>query len=132
MAFSFNSYSYTDIFYSYIDERSLYPFNCTVISSSSLISALCNLPNSPFAVGIQVIVQSINVSEVHKLYVNKSIDLDTPVTVSVEPDGDYQVTIFAIRRGIGILESDVGYTEHVMVHTPAVEPTKPSPMTGLS
>ena len=115
-----------------IDERSLRPFNCTLNSASGIIKAECSHPDSSFAAGIQVIVQSINVSEVHKLYVNKSIDLDTPVTVSVERDGEYQVTIFAIRRGMGILESDVGYTEHVMVHTLVVEPTKPSPMPGLS
>ena len=46
-----------------------------------------------------MIVQSANVSEVHKLYVNQSMDLHTPVT----GDAKYQVSIFAIREGMGIL-----------------------------
>ena len=64
---------------------------------------------------MQVIVQSANASEVHKLYVNQSIDLNTPVTVSVERDGEYQVSIFATREGMGILGSYVQYTTKVTV-----------------
>ena len=99
-------------------------------SSAGLILAECTHPNSSFAAGIQVIVQSTNVSEVHKLYVNQSMDLHTPVTVPVERDGEYQVSIFAIREEMGILGSGVGYTEQVMVHTPAMESTTPSPIPG--
>ena len=71
--------------------------------------AECNYPNSSSAAGIQVIVQSTNVSEVHKLYVNQSMDLHTPVTVPVERDGEYRVSIFAIREGMGILVSNMQY-----------------------
>ena len=92
-----------------IDERSLHPFNCTVYSTSGLIWAECSYPCSSFAAGIQVIVQSTNVSEVHKLYVNQSMDLHTPVTVPVERGGEYRVSIFAIRNGTGILGSTVQY-----------------------
>ena len=95
------------------NERYLKPFNCTLTSSFGLIWALCNQSSSLFAAGIQVIVQSTNVSEVQKLYVNQSNDLHTPVTVSVERDGEYQVFIFAIRKGIGILASTPPY---VMVY----------------
>ena len=91
-------------------------FNCTLTSSSGLIWALCSYPESSFAAGIQVIVQSTNVSEVHKLYVNQSMDLDTPVTVPVERDGEYQVSIFAIREGMGILgPTGQYYSNFVMV-----------------
>ena len=65
--------------------------------------------------GIQVIVQLYNASEVHKLYVNQSMDLHTPVTVPVERDGEYQVSIFAIREGMGILGSTMQYTKIVKV-----------------
>ena len=60
------------------------------------------------------------------------MDLHTPVTVPVERDGEYQVSIFAIREGMGILGSSysVGYTEQVMVHTPAMESTTPSSIPG--
>ena len=101
-------------------------------SSSGLIWALCSNPESSFPAGIQVIVQSTNVNEVHKLYVAQSIDLDIPVTVPVERDGEYQVSIFAIREGMGILGSSYGvwYTEQVMVHTLAMESTTPSSIPG--
>ena len=60
-----------------------------------------------------MIAQSSNSSEVHKLHVNQSMDLQTPVTVEVEESGVYQVAIFAIRKGTGIVGSYVGYTGHV-------------------
>ena len=71
-----------------------------------------------------------DINEVHKLYVAQSMDLHTPVTVPVERDGEYQVSIFAIREGMGILGSGVGYTQQVMVHTPSMESTTPSPIPG--
>ena len=97
------------VYCSAIAQTCLQPFDCTVTSSSGLIWALCSHPDSSFAAGIQVIVQSTNVSEVHKLYVNQSMDLHTPVTVSVERDGEYQVSIYAIREVTGILDSSVHY-----------------------
>ena len=48
-----------------------------------------------------MIAQLSDVREVQKLYVNRSMDL-TPVTITVEGDGEYQVSIFAIREGIKI------------------------------
>ena len=138
MAFSFNSYSYTDIVIlrtrTYIDERSLHSFNCTVNSTSLLIWALCNLPGSSFAAGIQVIVQSTNVSEVHKLYVNQSMDLNTPVAVPVERDGKYHISIFAIREGMGILESTWQYDVMTSVATTVqgVVSTSSQPRSDLS
>ena len=58
-----------------------------------------------------MIIQSANVSEVHKLYVNQSMDLDTPVTVPVERDREYLVFVFAIREGMGILGSREQYVK---------------------
>ena len=65
--------------------------------------------------GLQMIVQSSNVSEAHKLYVNQSRAPQTPVTVQVEREGLYQVTILGMRGGRGILDSRVKYTEQVEV-----------------
>ena len=79
---------------------------------------------------IQVVVVPKDISEVHKLYVAQSMDRHTPVTVPVEGDGEYQVFIFAIREGIGILGTGVGYTQQVTVHTPSMESTTPSPIPG--
>ena len=78
-------------------------------STSGLIWAECSYLCSSFAAGIQVIVQSTNVSEVHKLYTNQSMDLHTPVTVPVERGGEYRVSIFSIRNGTGILGSTAQY-----------------------
>ena len=85
------------------------PFNCTLSFTTGLIWAECSHPCSSFVDGIQVIVQSTDVSEVHKLYINQSMDLHTPVTVPVERDGEYRVSIFAIREGMGILVSTMQY-----------------------
>ena len=82
-------------------------------STSGLIWAECSHPCSSLAAGIQVIVQSTNVSEAHKLYVNQSMDLHTPVTVPVERGGEYHVSIFAIRNGTGILGSTVQYMTRI-------------------
>ena len=101
----------------HIDGNSLYLFNCTLNSTLSRILADCGHPNSSFADGIQVIVLSTNVNEVHKLYVNQSMDLHTPVTVPVERDGEYQVSIFAIKEGMGILGPTGQYNKIIVVGT---------------
>ena len=60
--------------------------------------------------GFQMIVQSANSSEVHKLHVSQSMDFQTPVTVEVK-NGIYQVTIL---ERIGILDSNASHVEYVM------------------
>ena len=77
--------------------------------------AECSHINSALVTGFQMIAQLNYSSEVHKLHVNQSMDLQTPVTVEVEESGVYQVTIFAIREGTGIVGSYVGHTGHVQV-----------------
>ena len=85
--------------------------------------SMCNVESSlqtlqarwPLMPGFQVIAQLTNASELQKLYVNQSMDPYTPVTVEVERDGLYQVTIFPMREGRGILDSRVECTEHVLV-----------------
>ena len=69
----------------------LYSFNdCSITVSSCLILAVCSPMNMN---GFQMIVQSSNSSEVHKLHVNQNVDLQTPVAVEVDEGGVYQVTI---------------------------------------
>ena len=108
-------------FQTVVGETYYQPFNCTLSFTPGLIWAECCHPNSSFADGIQVIVQSTNVSEVHKLYVNQSIDLHTPVTVPVERDGKYRVSIFAIREGMGILVSTMQYMMDTISATSTVQ-----------
>ena len=85
------------------------------MASPGLISAECTFSNDTMATGFQMIAQSSNSSEVHKLHTNQSIDFQTPVTVEVEESGTYQVTIFATREEMGIVGSYVGYTGQVQV-----------------
>ena len=72
-----------------------------------MILAECSPINSASVTGFQMIAQLNDSSEAHKLHINQSMDLQTPVTVEVEEDGMYQVTIFAIREGTGIVALDV-------------------------
>ena len=80
-----------------------------------MILAECSPINSALVTGFQMIAQLNKSSEVHKLHINQSMDLQTPVTVEVEERGKYQVAIFTIREGTGIVDSFVGYTGHVQV-----------------
>ena len=73
---------------------------CNINTTSGAISAECTFP---MATGFQMIAQLSNFSEVHKLHVNQSMDLQTPVTVEVEESGVYLISIFAIVNESGIL-----------------------------
>ena len=85
--------------------------NCLVTTSPGVISAKCTSSS-----GFQMVVQSSDSTKVHKLHINQSTDLQTPVTVEVE-NGIYQVTIFAIREDVGIVDSHVLHEEEVNVGT---------------
>ena len=61
------------------------------------------------ATGFQMIAQLNSSSEVRKLHISQSMDLQTPVTVEVEESGVYQVTIFVIRKETGIVGSYMAY-----------------------
>ena len=85
---------------------------CQITTSPGVITAECTFPSDTMATGFQMIAQFS--SEVHILHISQSMDLETPVTVEVEESGVYQVTIFAIREGTGIVDS---YMEDVTTPT---------------
>ena len=58
--------------------------------------------------------QTNDSDEVHKIYVNQTTDTRTAATIRVEEYGTYQVTIFAIVSGLGILGSRAEHTQLVM------------------
>ena len=80
---------------------------CSTTILFCLILAECSPMNMN---GFQMIVKSGHSSEVHKVHVNQSMDLQTPVTIQVEESGVYQVTIL---RRIGILDSNATHVEYV-------------------
>ena len=83
-------------------------FDCSITVFRGFIFAECSPINSTLVTGFQMIAQLNDSSEVHKLHISQSTDLQTPVTVEVEEDGMYQVAVFAISKGI--VGSYVGYT----------------------
>lgn len=88
---------------------------CDILGFSNAITIECKFLSDSMATGIQVIAQLSDTNEVHKLYINQNMDLQTPVTVPVERAGEYQVSIFFIREGMGILNSTVEYAGKVTV-----------------
>jgi hypothetical protein len=79
------------------------------------------------ATGIQVIAQFRNAG---KVFVNQSTNYRTPVTITLERPGEYQVSIFTIRGEMGILGSSV-HTQQVMVSAAAVTTIAESTKTGV-
>ncbi len=88
--------------------------SCHTNVSTHLIQVDCSYGDST-ATGFQMIVQLSNSSEVHRLYVNKTTDRQTSESVVVEENGLYQVTVFAIRRTRGIVNSAVEFSERLQV-----------------
>lgn len=75
----------------------------------------CTYPSNSTATGFQLIAQPSNSSRVHKLSVTQTRDRQSPATIQVDESGTYQVTIFPIREGTGILYTNVEYTEKVVL-----------------
>ena len=101
--------------------------SCMVTRSSSHnIIVECAYPGDSIATGFQVIAQLLsNSSDVHKLYVSKTTDRQTLVSVLVEENGLYQVTVFAIRGERGIVDSNVEYSAQLIVNLlPVVDTTE--------
>ncbi len=89
---------------------------CKIGTSFHLIWAECSYPSNTMANGFQMLAHLGNNSEVHKLYTSYSKSPYTPAAVRVEESGVYQVTIFPIRQGIGIINSSGEYRELLMVN----------------
>jgi hypothetical protein len=82
----------------------------------------CTYTNDSMVTGFQMIAQLRDVSKVHRLS-NRTTDHQIPASVMVEENGTYQVTVFAIKGGRGILDSIVEYSEKVIVETSVVDTT---------
>ncbi len=76
----------------------------------------CAYSSDSIATGFQTIAQLNNSSEVHRLYASKTTDVQTSASVVVEENGLYQVTIFPIRGGSGIVDSRVEFVGHITVN----------------
>ena len=66
--------------------------------------------SSPLATGFLIVVQLHDSTRGGStLYTNKTTNRQTSASVVMENDGTYQVTVFAISRGRGIINSNVEY-----------------------
>ena len=90
--------------------------SCHIKTSLYLILVECTYPVHTTATGFQVIACAPDYSQTHKLYSSKAESPQRQVAIPVQEDGLYQVTILGIRRGSGILQSDVEYEEVLVVN----------------
>ena len=98
--------------------------SCIITVTFGHLMVKCAYPSNSTATGFQVIAQLSNSSEVHRLYANKTTDRQIQVSVLVEENGLYQVTIFAIRGGRGIVDSSLEYSGQLIVNLmPIVDTT---------
>ena len=91
----------------------IYLENCQLTGSTEYISVQCSYPSNSVATGFQVVAQMSNLTEVHKLYTGKTSE--NSVTVQVGENGEYQVSVFAIRGRMGILNSNIEYRGQISV-----------------
>ena len=75
--------------------------NCQISTDFGIIRTWCASSSGNY----QVIAQLTTASDLQKLYTNESMSPETPVTIPVERDGEYLVSLIAIREGMGILDS---------------------------
>ena len=61
--------------------------------------------------------------EVRKIYANQTTNNQTTTSILVKENGIYHVTIFAISRGIGILNSNIEYSGQLTVYSITQETT---------
>ena len=88
-----------------------------------ILKAECVYPIDSSVTGFQLIAQKISSSNVHKLLTNQTRNRQTLVTLQTEEAGTYEVVIFAVRKGSGILDSGVQFSD-VMTVEEIVEDSK--------
>ena len=91
--------------------------DCDISMTGLTISALCSLFSTSSSTGFMLVVQEKSVNGARRLLVNSTEQGEPqgPVTVQVAVGGAYQATVFPIREGMGILESNVAHREEIVV-----------------
>ena len=88
---------------------------CTITTTLDRIIASCSYPSNTVATGFQLIAHAQ--TEVHKLYTNRTTtNRQAPVSLLLEADQIYQITILAIRSGTGIVNSIAYSAPHQLLH----------------
>ena len=89
--------------------------NCTIYASTLAISTECTYPSNSLATSFLMIVQLDDPDIVHKLYVNQISDLQSLVSVEVEDNRKYLVSIIPVLERTGIIGSNVEYREVIVL-----------------
>ena len=87
--------------------------DCSVTYVDDVISAMCSYSGGSSVTGFQMIVQLNNIDEVYKLHINSTTERLSPgpVTVRVEENRTYQVTILSLMGERGIVDTDIVYSQ---------------------
>ena len=91
--------------------------DCDILISGLVVSVLCSHSPTSSSTGFMLVVQEKSVNGARRLLVNSTeqVEPQGPVTVEVAGGGAYQVTVFPIREGMGVLDSNVAYSEEIAV-----------------
>ena len=89
--------------------------HCNISNSIRLINVVCTYVAKSSATGLLVITQRDHSNEVHKLYINQTTHQQNSVSIEVEMNGVYLVSIIPILEGIGIINSSVEHREMIQV-----------------
>ena len=89
--------------------------NCSINISTLTISIECTYPSNSLATGFLMLVQLGDPDQVYKLYVNQTRDKQRSVTVEVEENGTYLVSVIPVFEKTGIIGSNVEYREEIVL-----------------
>ena len=83
--------------------------------STFTVSTECTYPSNSLATGFLTLVQLGDPDQAHKLYVNQTRDQQSLVSVEVEENGTYLVSIIPVLERTGIIGSNVEYREEIVL-----------------
>ena len=85
--------------------------HCNISGSFHQINVVCTYSANSMATGFLVIMQQNSLNEVHKLYTNQTTHQQNTVSIEVEKNGLYLVSVIPILEGTGITNSRVEYKD---------------------
>ena len=92
--------------------------NCDIFTNKNgtSISAMCTYFDGSLATGFQMIAQINELGKLHhRLLIRQSSNRLAPVTMEVEENMTYLITIFPIRGERGIVDSILAYSTEISV-----------------
>ena len=91
---------------------------CYFVNTCVPITVVCSYPQDSTATGFQIIAQLSNARETNKIYTNRTTVCPRSLSILLEKNKTYQITVFAIKGERGILNS---FGEYSMAITTSCE-----------